>query len=223
MQSEINSDIQNFRDWVFRYRPALSTPKHLLILLHGWTGNENSMWLFANNISEDFAIIAPRARFPAPEGGYSWREITPGTWGYPSIDDLQPAVESFLEFIDEWSGKVNLSSIELDLVGFSQGGALSYTIAALHPDRIHTFAVLSGFLPFGTEMNLKPHLLDGKSAYVAHGKQDELVPVEKAHLAVEALERAGVKVTYCETEGGHKVSKKCRAGLTAFLQTHSYN
>jgi len=217
VQSEINNDIHNFRDWVFRYRPALSTPKHLLILLHGWTGDENSMWLFAKNIPEDVAIVAPRARFPAPEGGFSWREITPGTWGYPSIDDLQEVVESFLEFIEDWSRPLILSSVKLDLVGFSQGGALSYAIAALHPDRVNTLAVLSGFLPNGTDMILKPHILDGKSAFVAHGKQDELVPVEKAHLAVKALKSAGAKVTYCETEGGHKVSKECQAGLMAFF------
>jgi phospholipase/carboxylesterase len=217
MQSEINSDIYTFRDWVYRYRPAISTPKHLLILLHGWTGDENSMWLFANNIPEDFAIVAPRAHFPAPEGGFSWREIIPGTWGYPSIDDLQPAVETLLEFLDDWSSKSNLSSVKVDLVGFSQGGALAYAIAALHPDRVSSLAVLSGFLPGGTDMILKSHLLDGKSVFVAHGTQDELVPVEKAHLAVKALEGAGAKVTYCETEGGHKVSKECRAGLTAFF------
>jgi len=41
---------------------------------------------------------------------------------------------------------------------------------------------------------------------VAHGTQDQLVPIDRARTSIELLEQAGAQVTYCEDEVGHKLS-----------------
>jgi phospholipase/carboxylesterase len=56
-----------------------------------------------------------------------------------------------------------------------------------------------------------------KSAYATHGIRDELVPVSKARRAVELLEKAGAKVTYCEDDVGHKLSATCFRGMQEFF------
>jgi phospholipase/carboxylesterase len=37
------------------------------------------MWILANHLSKRFTLMAPRAPFSVPDGGFSWREIEPGT------------------------------------------------------------------------------------------------------------------------------------------------
>jgi phospholipase/carboxylesterase len=176
------------------------------------------MWYFARNIPEQTAILAPRAPYPAPEGGYTWRSIFPGTWGYPAVDDLRPAAEACLGFIDGWAHSIGLDPHQFDLVGFSQGAALSYVITILHPKLVRSLTALSGFMPGGADELLIPKMLDGKPIFVAHGRQDGMVPVEKARRSVNLLEKSGALVTYCESDGGHKVSRECFKGLELFFE-----
>jgi phospholipase/carboxylesterase len=110
----------------------------------------------------------------------------------------------------------NADTSRLHLVGFSQGAALAYTMAILHPERITSLAVLSGFMPDGASSWLDTGRLQGMPVFAAHGTQDDLVPVERARKSVEMLEKAGASVTYCEDDVGHKLSVKCFRGLEAF-------
>ena len=78
--------------------------------------------------------------------------------------------------------------------------------------------VLAGFVPSGLEEVIVKRPLKGKSVFVAHGTQDEMVPVDRARASIELLEKAGANVTYCEDEVGHKVSAACLRALESFLQ-----
>jgi len=216
--TKTDAEIHEFRDWVFRYRPAQGNPAHFLLMLHGWTGDENSMWYFARNIPKQTAILAPRAPYSAPEGGYTWRSISPGTWGYPTMDELRPSAEAVLGFIDGWAPSIGLDLHQFDLAGFSQGAALSLAVTILHPKSIRSLTVVSGFMPGGADAFLLPAGLDGKPVFVAHGKQDDMVPVEKAREAVYLLEKSGARVTYCESDGGHRASKECLGGMDKFFK-----
>lgn len=209
MSTVIDAELSGFRDWIFRFRPATTAPFRLLVLLHGWTGDENSMWVFARNLPAQVAVLAPRGPHVAPEGGYTWREIRTETWGLPGLDDLRRSAEALIGFIDDWSQAAGVSANQIDLIGFSQGAALSYTLALLHPERIRALAALSGFMPGGAEDLLARHPLAGKPVFVAHGRQDNMIPVEHARRSVALLEGSGARVTYCETDGGHKVSADC--------------
>ena len=217
MPTMIDGEPGEFRDWIFRFRPATSEPSRLLVMLHGWTGDENSMWVFASKIPAQMAVLSPRGHYPAPEGGYTWREIRPGTWGLPVIDDLRPSAGLLISFIDDWSKMMGISANQIDLMGFSQGAALSYTVALLYPERIRGLAVLSGFIPGGAEKLLAKRTLEGKPVFVTHGRQDDMIPVEQARKAVANLKGTGVRVTYCESDGGHKVSTDCINWLAEHL------
>jgi len=209
----IDAELREFREWIFRFRPATAAPSRLLVLLHGWTGDENSMWVFARKLPAQVAVLAPRGSYVAPEGGYTWREIRPGTWGLPVMDDLRASAEALIGFVDDWSQAAGVSPNQIDLIGFSQGAALSYTLALLHPERIRALVALSGFMPGGAEDLLARRPLAGKPVFVAHGRQDNMIPVEQAHRSVALLEGSGARVTYCESDGGHKVSADCFTGL----------
>ena len=217
-------DIRKIGEWVVRERrPAGQGPHPVILLLHGWTGDENSMWVFTSRLPEDAWLIAPRAVYKSPSGGYSWRDestisiqenITLRRW---------PAVEVFLSSIESLKGLLsaeNFPGANLDqfsLVGFSQGGALAYTFALINPGRVRIIAGLSTFVPEGAETLALRVPLPEKHIFVAHGLQDDLVPVDKARQSAALLEQAGSIVTYCEDNVGHKLGVDCFCALEDFF------
>lgn len=203
--------------WTLRLRPASTEPARLLLLLHGWTGDENSMWVFARGIPAAFTILAPRAPYAAPEGGFSWREIKPNSWGFPALEELRPAADALVTLVDELAATENWDAAQFDVVGFSQGAALTVLLGLLHPARVRRMGVLAGFLPVGAEELIPARPLAGKSIYMAHGTLDNLVPIERARQTVASLEQAGAQVSYCEVETGHKVSAGCLRGMQTFF------
>jgi phospholipase/carboxylesterase len=219
---DVNSThLLTYNGWTMRVRHATQEPARLMLLLHGWTGDENSMWIFARNFPADLWIAAPRGPYAFEEGGYSWRpphSVQENNWGLPTLSELKPAADSLIRLVDEVSASINVDTIQFNVAGFSQGGALANVLALLYPTRIRRAAVLSGFMPEGTEELITRHVLAGKPIFVAHGKQDNLVPVERAQRAIGLLEQAGALVTFCEAEVGHKVSADCLRGLEAFFR-----
>ncbi len=220
-----NERVVEYQEWTLRIRrPEGEGPHPVLFLLHGWMGNEDVMWIFTPRLPKNALLIAPRALVPAPEGGYGWNIHHGGGWA--SVQEFQPAVEALLDLIvdlKEGQGARLWDELEVDfsqtaMLGFSQGAALTYTFSLLHPERVQRLAGLAGFMPEGAEELVKSRPLQGKHVFVAHGQEDEIVPIEKARQAVELLEQAGAQVTYCEDDVGHKLSASCFRGLGEFFR-----
>lgn len=214
--STMSSDSRSFTidNWVMRiHQPEGIGPFPVLLMLHGWTGDENSMWVFAPRLLKHAILIAPRGLYATSDNGYSWHPEISKPW--PWINDFMPAVEKLIGTISS-KNIPNGDFSELHVIGFSQGAALAYTMAILYPERIASLVGLSGFLPDGMSGMLRAERLKELPVFIAHGTEDELVPIEKARKSVELLEGAGANVTYCEDNVGHKLSAKCFRGLEAF-------
>ncbi len=211
-----NDQLISLDNWVIRIRqPAGSGSFPVLLMIHGWTGDENSMWVFSPRLPKNALLIAPRGLYPSANGGYSWypKLNQPLPW----LNDLVPAATTLFEKISEQNFPAGDFS-SLHLLGFSQGAALAFTMALMEPGRVASLAGLSGFLPDGASSWLVPGRLNGLPIFIAHGTQDERVAVERARSAVAQLEGAGATVTYCEDDVGHKLSAPCFRGLEAFYQ-----
>ncbi|MGE5071873.1 MAG: alpha/beta hydrolase [Anaerolineae bacterium] len=203
--------------WTLRARAASGAPARLLLLVHGWTGDENSMWVFARNLAGGYWIVAPRAPYPTAPSGYSWRPRQPAVHERPSSEDLKPAVALLLSFVDAYAADNHLDASQFDAMGFSQGAALLSLLALQHPERIERLGVLAGFVPQGAEPLAERQPLKGKAFFVAHGTLDDLVPIDVARSSVQVFEKAGAKVTYCEDDVGHKLSVKCMRALQTYF------
>jgi phospholipase/carboxylesterase len=103
-------------------------------------------------------------------------------------------------------------------MGFSQGGAMTNLIGIRHPHRVHKMGVLAGFVPAGLENLIQQKPLAGKNIFVAHGTQDQMIPLDRARASMALLEQAGAQITYCEDEVGHKLSSNCLRALERYLQ-----
>jgi phospholipase/carboxylesterase len=216
---------QSYRDqkaeigrWTLRMRiPESPGPHPVVLMLHGWTGDEDAMWVFATRLPKHALLLAPRGIFRASLGGYGWHGKTSSAW--PWVDDFRPSMEALLELLTP----TNFPDADLDrfrLVGFSQGAALAFSVALSYPERVSSMAVLSGFLPEGAGAMVRDAPLREKHIFMAHGTQDQLVPVERARQAAEILRQAGASVFYCEDDVGHKLSADCFRGMQAFFQRY---
>lgn len=216
---EIDTRTITIDDWVLRIRePKGAGPHPVVLLLHGWTGDENSMWIFASRLPEHYLLIAPRGLHESPIGGYSWYPMNGQSW--PTLDDFRPAATALIELIDDWpaSASPNADFSDLRLAGFSQGAAMAYAFTLIHPERVRALAGLAGFLPETTSSAAYGNVLEGMSVYVSHGTRDEHVPIERARTAVQFLSKVGAEVTYCESDAGHKLSADCYRGMEVFFQ-----
>ena len=213
-----DTELLSFKDWTLRIRASQSASPRLLLLIHGLTGDENSMWVFTPALPSDYWMIAPRAPHTANPSGFSWRSPAEETVDWPNLEVLQPSAERLIRLIDEYSASVKLDAKQFDLMGFSQGAAMVNVVAMLYPQRVRKMAVLAGFVPSGMDEIISQKPLAGKIIFVAHGVQDQTVPIDRARASIKLLEQAGAQVTYCEDKVGHKLSANCLHALEAYLK-----
>jgi phospholipase/carboxylesterase len=202
-----------------RVRESAHPSPRLLLLVHGLTGDENSMWVFTRELPAHYWMVAPRAPYGSGRdlGGYSWFPPDSRTEERPNLEQLKPAAEMLIRLVDDYAASAGFDARTFDAMGFSQGAAVCSLLAFLYPQRIRKVGILAGFVPRGAETLAAKRPLDGKPFFVAHGTKDETVAVEHARSSIEVLERAGAQVTYCEDEVGHKVSLNCLRALRTFL------
>jgi phospholipase/carboxylesterase len=211
-----NIDTLQFGNFTLRLRvPAKPGPHPLILMLHGWTGDENSMWIFSSRLPKDALLLAPRGFYPTTLGGFGWHVQKPDFW--PQVEDFLPAMDRLFELLGEremapWDGG------KISLVGFSQGAALAGAMALKYPERVNLLAMLSGFLPEDAPERFAGETLADLPVFMAHGRTDELVPVARARQAAAFLEKAGGRVFYCEEDVGHKLSASCFKALQVFFE-----
>ncbi len=206
-----------FNGWTLRTKSTESHSPRFLLLIHGWTGDENSMWVFTRRFPTDYWMIAPRAPHKADPDGFSWRPPQPELFGRPTLDALKPSAEALIRLIDEYAASVKVDASQFDAIGFSQGAAMVNALGMLYPQRVRKMGVLAGFVPYGMEAAIESKPLAGKNIFVAHGTQDQMVTIDRARASMDLLEKAGATITYCEDEVGHKLSSNCLRALETYL------
>jgi len=217
VQTVPDTQLIEFEGRTLRIRESPDPSPRLLLLIHGLTGDENVMWVFARDLPAHYWMVAPRAPHTAQPSGYSWRPPPFETMDGPSLEQLKQNAEALIRLVDAYAASVGIEASTFDVMGFSQGAAMSNVLAFLYPNRVGKTGILAGFIPHGLEELVSQRPLEGKSFFVAHGTKDERVTVERARSSVALLEQAGAKVTYCEDDVAHKVSLNCLRALKEFF------
>lgn len=214
------ADLQdlNIDGWHLKIRQPTGDGQHnVILLIHGWTGDEHSMWVFAPRLPKNALLIALRAPYPSnhPEiAGYSW--VQQRADGFSSLDMFAPAVDAFEDLLPKLAEQFAQADFaSFGMMGFSQGSAFSVAFAVRNAARLQRLAMLAGFLPEASQAALPA--LAGTPIFIAHGTQDQTVPVARAYAARDQLAAAGAQVRYCESEVGHKLGANCAAVLFEFF------
>ena len=96
MQTVPDTQLIQFEGRTLRIRESTLQPSRLLLLIHGLTGDENVMWVFARDLPAQYWMMAPRAPYAAEPGGYSWRPPQFETLDGPSLEQLKQSAEALL-------------------------------------------------------------------------------------------------------------------------------
>ena len=197
-------------------RPANGQPpEQITLMLHGWTGDEHSMEVFARGLSHSHWLLFPRGPLAAPGGGYGWAPPRETDW--PDLEKFVPAAHQLMAQVDRLLEAAGMPGHTLNAAGFSQGAAMVYALAVLFPQRFSLCGALSGFFPQLSNGYTLSSNWSSMRFYISHGTQDETVPVEKGRDAARLVGAAGAQVQYCESQTGHRLGLDCFRGLTAFL------
>lgn len=216
---EITIDQWPFKVLIPDREPAREN--RILLLIHGYLGNENAMWILTKPIPKDIILLAPRAPVQMGPDQYSWHPIKPQ---WPDLDQTYRHLGAdLLSRVDQWVSQKGLNITQYDAMGFSQGAVMAYALSFLFPKRVNKVAALAGFVPQIWHSSLKGHSLKGRSYFISNGTKDELIPLHKAHQTVEWLKEKGAQVTYCEGHTGHKLSAGCFKGLGEYFHSPSTN
>ena len=93
------------------------------------------------------------------------------------------------------------------LAGFSQGGVMALHVGLRHAARLGGLLVLSAYLPLAHAVAAEASPAGrGTPVFLAHGTEDELIPLGRARAAREGLAALGCPVEYHEYPIGHTVS-----------------
>lgn len=196
-------------DLTYRVRPGSGGPS--ILLLHGYGGDENVLWVIESALPKNGLMAAPRGLFGAEGGGYAWVENNLGPGG--TLHDFDQVRLALTRWIATLERKHGLIAGDTYLVGFSQGSALGFALAALGDIQPRGLAALAAYLPDGDLRRLK-----GLQVFWSHGMQDDRVPILRARTDVQRLREAGALVHYCESDTGHKVGIECMHALKDWLQ-----
>ncbi len=172
------------------------------------------MWEFAEGLTADYWVVAPRGTFAKSPGEYGWRPTILGRRSHLT-ENIQPA-RDMVQRIDTWAGQTGVDSSRFSVMGFSQGAALVYVLASLFPERLVRGVVLSGYPPRGLDLSTVP--LASIPFLVTHGTQDDIIAIEEGQKALPMLEKAGAQVTYIEENHRHVVGSTARVAITQFLK-----
>src|SRR5512133_213393 len=112
-----------------------------LLLLHGWTGDENVMWIFNRTFPANAWVFAPRGPVKAPESGYGW---LPHGEHLPRLADFDEVAPALLEAYQHWAADAHAPQGPFAVLGFSQRAAMAFALAVNFPQQVNRIIALAG-------------------------------------------------------------------------------
>ena len=202
------------------YDSYLSYP--LVIMLHGFGAHMGDLAGLAPAIEDrGYVYVCPNAPLAFDFGGgytgYGWMPRQ----NVASPEEVQAArekSEALLEdFFEEAFEKLNATRGKVALLGFSQGGAMTYRCGLKSPDVFAGLVALSAAI-FDPEI-LRPRLPDNRDqpVFVAHGIRDMQIDVETARATRVFLEAEGYQPQYREYNMGHEIPFEVLRDLIPWL------
>ncbi|MDP9912777.1 phospholipase/carboxylesterase [Variovorax boronicumulans] len=202
-------------------------PTASVILMHGLGADGNDFVPIAGEL--DLSAVGP-VRFVFPNAPVIPVTIN-GGYEMPAWYDI--AVADLVAREDEAGLRRSQASIEalianekargipahrIVVAGFSQGCAMALMTGLRHGERLAGIVGLSGYLPIAATTAAERHGANHDTpVFLAHGRQDPVVPLARAEQSRDALVALGHPVEWHEYAMAHSVCMEEIADLNHFL------
>jgi phospholipase/carboxylesterase len=188
----------------------------LLVAIHGMGSRPERFATSLEGLEIPARVILPLAPHPTPGGGGSWFGFRRGDPDRVALGQrLHEACDPVLALMD-WAEQRYPTRGEPVITGFSQGGMISFAIAAGWPEHIQAAFPMGGDLPLSLVPAQAPE--EPPRVVAFHGEADEVVPIEPVRVAVRALEDRGYPAELNSYAGvAHAIGPRMRADWYAAL------
>ena len=181
-------------------------PRPLIIALHGYEGNKESMIALACKInSQDYIIAsvqAPNSFFvreaeetSAPKIGFGWM------MQYKAHETIELHHRTLRSVIEDTCAQHQVDPNLIFLLAFSQSVSLNYRFAFTHPGVIRGVIGVCGGIP--GDWNEDKYQNTGTDVLIIAGETDQFYPVERTRTFKDALARRAPSVEYLSFPVGH--------------------
>lgn len=199
------------------YDPEVEYP--LVVLLHGFGASMHDLAGLCPSIhGQGYVYACPNAPLSVEIGlgqvGYGW---TP-PWDQGTPEDTRRA-EGLLEtFFDEVMERYHVSPGRVLLMGFSQGGGMTYRCGLVRPDVFAGLGAFSAVMPDPEELKERLPTQRTQPIFIAHGVHDGLLPVAQARQARDFLEAEGYQPRYKEYPMAHEITQEVLGDLVPWIK-----
>ncbi len=190
-------------------------PGASIVWLHGLGADGHDFAPLAREL--DLGAVGPvRYVFPhAPmmpvtiNGGYvmrAWYDILSADLVRREDEPSLRASQRLIEALLARERARGIASRRIVLAGFSQGCAMTLLAGLRHPERLAGLMGLSGYLPLAATTAAERHPANADvPLFLAHGRGDGVVPIERAAASRELLAGLGYAVEWHEYPMAHSV------------------
>jgi len=212
-QVQMGRDLVYLNVYLKDYDPSLEYP--LIIMLHGFGASMYDLANLAPVIEpRGYLYVCPNGPIPVQvaEGALAFSWNIPGGNDPEQTRRCEQKLEGFLqEVMEQYPGASGRSL----LLGFSQGGGLTYRFGLTNPGLFAGLVAFSCSLrdPEGIRQ-LLPEQRD-QSIFIAHGLQDN---PERARASREFLESQGYSPFYKEYPMGHEINREVLDDLVPWIR-----
>jgi phospholipase/carboxylesterase len=190
----------------------------MIICLHGRGADMRDLAGLAPAIDpRGYLYVCPNAPVTISIGpgytGQAWYEPA----GSPSPAAMEHALAALDSLVHEVFAAYQVTPGQALLLGFSQGGAMTYRYGMLQPEMFAGLAILSGALRHPEA--LLPHLpvTRDQRLFIVHGTHDAVLPVDLSREAVTFLTAQGYQPLYREYSMGHEITLDVLHDLTPWI------
>lgn len=195
----------------------------MLILLHGHGSNEEDLFALNAGIPDHWIVVSVRGPFKLAENSYRWYDVRMENGSIAiNIEQEEISRKSLMDLIGGLTKKYKADSSKIFAAGFSQGANMAQSLGLGEPGLIAGFAVFSGrYVEEFTPYISKSAGMRNATAFISHGRGDQMLPVAYAEGNISKLKSMGFQITYCEDSNGHSISEKQWRAFLVWLSTVS--
>jgi phospholipase/carboxylesterase len=199
------------------YQPELRYP--LVILLHGFGANMQDLAGLTPVINQTGYVYAcPNAPIAFDVGfgqmGYGW--MSPQ--GQNTPEEVETAETLLAEFFEEVFEQFQVAPGQSILLGFSQGGGMTYRCGLPRAETFAGLVALSASLRDPADLEACLPQDRSQPIFIAHGRADPMVSAGGAHRALAFLEEKGYSPEFHEYDMGHEISADVLNDLIPWME-----